>query len=189
MPTRKTSWARLAVAVVVGLALFIGGLTLVLPGVLKGARPPSVPSVEGRRTHQLKQAFTAERVAWSETGRYSESPAAIGFTVEPGDVYRYVFSADGGAGILADAKRWPELDNEALLAGIPRELLREAGLHGVCDPDASVQAECSITLLAVGNLDADPKLDVWSVATVDRTIDGGVVPAGQPFRHVDDTEP
>jgi type IV pilus assembly protein PilA len=138
---------------------------------------------------QLKAAYTAERAFFLEFDLYSEDPAKVGFQPERGNRYRYVFSASGDAGVLADAVKDPSSSNLALLAGLPPVLLREAGLHGACDAGTSTQAgPCSMTVFAVGNLDADQTLDIWSVSTVNRTIDGESVPAGQPFRHVNDEQ-
>ena len=76
----------------------------------------------------------------------------------------------------------PAPDNAALYRGIPAALLSELGLKGDCP------ASCRITAVAVANLYADPTVDVWSVSTEGRTIDGQPVAAGVPHKHVDDIE-
>jgi len=47
---------------------------------------------------------------------------------------------------------------------------------------------CSLTAIAPANLDDDDTIDVWSISTKDRVIDGVAVPAGSPFNHVDDVK-
>lgn len=47
-------------------------------------------------------------------------------------------------------------------------------------------ADCLVTIVAVGNLDADPDFDIRSISTQNRTIGGVVVPPGQFFHDVDD---
>ena len=68
----------------------------------------------------------------------------------------------------------------AYLAAIPPALLADAGVHGTCP------ADCYVTVIAVGNIDDDADLDVWSISTQARTLGGEAVPAGQPFHHVND---
>jgi hypothetical protein len=116
----------------------------------------------------------------------------VGFAPERTNRYRYYFSAsgdplvtgspDGGqhTGVTVDARMTPPSET-ALRAAIPPPLMAELGMHGKC-PD-----ECHITMLAVGNLDTDSTMDIWSVSTDARTIDGEAVLAGSPFHHLDDT--
>lgn len=142
----------------------------------------------------LKSAYAAQRAYFDDKDTYSESIDEVGFLPERSNRYRYVFapasdslfpgSPDGGAhnGVLADQRPSPPPDNATLLAGIPPALLAEAGLHGKC-PEA-----CHITMLAVGNLDGDSDVDVWSISTMVRTIGGVSVPAGQPYNDFDDVK-
>jgi hypothetical protein len=63
--------------------------------------------------------------------------------------------------------------------GVPLKLGR---VHTSTEDDAVVVA-------AVGNIDDDPTLDCWSVATVDRVADGGmIIEAGSAFQEQDDFE-
>lgn len=67
-----------------------------------------------------------------------------------------------------------EQELPGLLGGLP------PGVAGIC-PACEVVAACA------ADLDADPTLDVWSVATFDRPLpDGGVVDAGEPYHDVHD---
>lgn len=140
----------------------------------------------------LKAAYQAERAWFEDKSTYSESVEEVGFIPERSNRYLYLLSAtgelllpgalDGGqhGSIGADLRHDRSPDNVALLAGIPADLLAEAGMHGTC-PDS-----CRMTVLAAGNLDNDATVDVWSVSTAARTIDGVPVPAGTPHKHIDD---
>ena len=50
----------------------------------------------------------------------------------------------------------------------------EVGVHGTCP------ADCSVTMVAVGNVDADPDFDIWSISTQSRSI-GGVARVSDPW--------
>lgn len=138
----------------------------------------------------LKAAFRAETEFRRKNGRYEESIETVGFLPERGNRYRYLFSRtddsvsprdppDGGAhtGILADTWIHSGANNALLLSAIPPALLSTAGIDGT-----------GITIIAAGDIDSDPTIDVWSISTNNRLIDGGIVSAGVPFRHVNDTE-
>ncbi|MBL8921009.1 MAG: fimbrial protein [Myxococcaceae bacterium] len=141
---------------------------------------------------QLKSAFSAEQMYFADNQAYSTSPQAVGFSPERGNRYLIAFSADGelaesgklskeATGVKADAARYPNLDNDALERGIPAELMNEVGVTGKCPDD------CAITIVAAGNIDNDDTIDVWSVSTKARTINGVPVAPGAPHNHVDDT--
>ncbi len=59
--------------------------------------------------------------------------------------------------------------------------MKQVGISGTCP------ASCQITIVGAGNIDDDPTIDVWSISTGSRIIDGQSVPAGVPHNHVDDT--
>ncbi len=48
--------------------------------------------------------------------------------------------------------------------------------------------ENDITIVAAGNIDNDDTVDVWTISSKDRTVNGQRVPAGTPFNNVDDTK-
>jgi type IV pilus assembly protein PilA len=187
---RNKPWAGLIVGV--GLLVLMVGSCLVLfvlPNILGRNFRPKKRSSEARIN--LKAAFTAEKANFGEFDTYDERIEKIGFTPERKNRYRYLFSktddaltqgsADGGmhTGVLSD----DGVSKDAvLLAGIPVALLKEVGLEGSC-PSA-----CNITLIAVGNIDDDATIDVWSISTKDRKILGESVPAGTPYNDVNDTE-
>ncbi|MCA2978419.1 MAG: hypothetical protein INH37_09065 [Myxococcaceae bacterium] len=190
-PAKKANTA-LILALVLG-----GGLTLCcVVGILAAIAVPNFIKFKARSKQaevkaQLRAAYTAERAYFAEKDAYSSDVGELGFAPESGNRYLYAFSAEGDlatpgsdlkgkAGVLADASRYPDVNNEALEQGVPAPLWSEVGVQGTC-PKA-----CSITIVAAGNVDTDETVDVWSISTVDRSIDGKKVPSGQPHNHVDD---
>ncbi|HEY1088758.1 MAG TPA: fimbrial protein [Archangium sp.] len=141
----------------------------------------------------LKSAFTAEKALFAEKDTYSESIKEVWFQPERGNRYRYFFSRTGTAltpggtagddmtGVTVDYAKHPSTPPDAaLFAAIPPALAASLGVSGTC-PD-----QCSVVVVAVGNVDTDAALDVWSISTETRVIDGESVPAGTPHQHVDD---
>jgi type IV pilus assembly protein PilA len=180
------------------IVLAVGGLSLLccvgtlaaiaVPNFLKfGAR-----SKQAEAKYNLKAAFTAEKAWMAEHDTYSESIEEIGFAPERSNRYNYFFSKsvnpflpgspDGGQhpGVLIDA-RMGVGPAGTVYAAIPPVLISELGLRGKC-PES-----CNITIVAAGNLDGDATMDLWSISTEDRVIDGTPVRAGLPYNHVDDT--
>ncbi|MDP3232046.1 MAG: hypothetical protein Q8N26_04675 [Myxococcales bacterium] len=139
----------------------------------------------------LKGAFSAERSFFAEKDTFSVVINEIGFSPERGNRYLYAFSSEGEllepgkppighVGVKPDSSRHPHVDVAALERAIPDALWDDVGITGTCP-------ECSITIVAAGNIDDDDTIDVWSISTKDRTIDGTPVTAGTPWHHVDDT--
>ena len=190
-PPKKSNTVLIVVLAVGGLCMLccVGTIAAIaVPNFLKfGAR-----SKQSEVKSNLKAVFTAEKYWFMEKDTYSESIEDIGFAPERGNRYRYILSPSGDAlnpgepaggkhtGVLVDAKMGPAPDDAALLARIPPPLLAQAGLKGEC-PKA-----CHITILAVADLDKDSTVDLWSISTEDRMIDGVSVPAGTPHKHSDD---
>jgi hypothetical protein len=128
----------------------------------------------------LRMAYSAQKATHAEKDVYLTDPAAIGFSVLQ-NRYLYRLDADGALESVGLAPaRSPETPVGALEAAIPASLRAELGVRGECP-------ECEVTMACAGNIDNDDTIDVWSVSTADRTIDGEQVPAGTPFNHVDDT--
>jgi type IV pilus assembly protein PilA len=190
-PPKSSSTTVLIIALAVAgasLLCCVGGLAVIaVPNFMKF----NVKSKQSEVKFNLKAAYTAQRSYFIEEDTYAETIDEAGFYPERGNRYRYVFSArsdsllpgspDGGThnGVLADPRHSP--DNPALLAAIPRALLGEAGLHGKC-PEA-----CDFTVVAVGNIDGDADVDLWSISTKERTLGGELVPAGLAYQHLNDT--
>lgn len=140
----------------------------------------------------LKAAYTAQRAYFVEKDTYSEVLEDLGFLPEQGNRYRYFLSRTGKAltpgkaggkhtGVLVDYARHASMPSDAALrAALPSDLEAELGVSGTC-PDG-----CKAVMAAVANIDNDATLDVWSISTEDRVIDGLTVPAGMPHQHVDD---
>jgi type IV pilus assembly protein PilA len=139
----------------------------------------------------LKAAYLAQKTYFGIEGKYSDDVGEVAFSPGPGNRYLYAFAADGElarageldgkgkTGFEVDSTRQPA-SNESLEQGVPQAVWDEVGLQGTCPTD------CSITIVAAGNVDNDDTVDVWTVSTKDRVIDGVPVPAGQPHQHVDD---
>lgn len=176
-PKKKMSTTAI-VLIVLGVG---GGAMLCCISTLAAIAIPNFIKFQARSKQSevkmnLKAAFSAEKAFFGEKDAYSDSASEVGFSPERGNRYLYVVSPESK--IDADARMSP--DNAALLAGIPAALMAETGVHGTC-PD-----ECHVTIVGVGNIDNDPDVDLWSISTEARTIDGTPVPAGQPYNHHSD---
>jgi type IV pilus assembly protein PilA len=173
---------------VVGVLVALGVvccLMTAIPNFLRfGARAKAAEA----RTN-LRALLTAERAFFAKEKRWARSFEELAFVAERGNRYRLALSRegevlvpgypDGGAhAILAvDAARMvPREPDSAHPPAIPRALWDTLGV-----------LDGGLTLVATGNLDLDPTLDVWSVSSVDRVIDGAPVAAGVEWCHVDDT--
>lgn len=148
---------------------------------------------QGRREcrSNLKAFFTAEKAYFQGKDAYLEDLSAIGFAPERGNRFVYVvsrsgpledrsgpaLSSTGPVGIIgADENRHPDLSTKALLAKLPAKAAGgvEVGMSGQCPA-------CEVVGMCVGNLDDHGAVEVWSIATFNRTLpDGGVVTAGMP---------
>lgn len=177
-----------AIAVVIGAVLCCVVVAMVVvPNFLHFGRVPRHREAQSN----LKAAFAAERSFFAEKDTFSVAIDEIGFAPERGTRYLYAFSTEGEllepgnpisghVGVKPDSARHAGVDVAAIERAIPDALWDEVGITGTCP-------ECSITIVAAGNLDDDPTIDVWSISTKDRTIDGTPVTAGTPWRHVDDS--
>ena len=189
---QKQMTALVIVLVVGGVAALccIGTLAAIaVPNFLKFKSRSMTSEVKSN----LKYAYTAQRAHFGEKDAYSERIEDVGFLPERGNRYRYFFSLSGTpllpgtpgtgthTGVSVDYAKHPAAPSEAAMrSALPASLA--LGVSGSC-PDA-----CSVVMAAVGNIDSDTTLDVWSVSTADRVIDGEKVPAGVPYAHVDDTK-
>ncbi len=182
--------AVVIIAVVVALACPCVGIlaAIAIPNFIKFQSK----SKQSEAKANLKGAFTAQKAFFAGESKYSEDIGEVGFSPGPGNRYLYAFSVDGDlakageagtgkTGVEADGARHAGTNNDALEKGVPQALWDESGLKGTCPDD------CSITIVAAGNIDNDDTVDVWTVSTKDRTIDGMSVPAGMPHNHIDDT--
>lgn len=198
MPIEPGQKSKISAGVVV--AIIAGGLSILccvgslgamaVPNFLKFNKRSMVSEVKVN----LKSAWTGEKAFFGEKDAYSESIEQIGFAPERGNRYRYFLSPrgemqlqgeapDGGVhtNVAADLKKDVITGNASLQASVPSAVLGSAGTKGTC-PD------CNITIVAVGNIDSDPTVDVWSISTEERTIGTEKVPAGMPYCHVSDVD-
>lgn len=192
----KKSNTPLIIGVIVAVLVFcciIGGLVAIaIPNFVRfGAR-----SKQSEVKVNLKSAFVSEAAFFQDQNAYSTSIDEVGFMPERANRYLYLLSTEGEVqprsaptmpagtftGVAPDTFRLGGMNVEGLERAIPRELWNDVGVSGKC-PDA-----CSITIVGAGNLDSDDTIDVWSISTKARTIDGQSVPAGVPHCHVDDTK-
>jgi type IV pilus assembly protein PilA len=180
-----------AIAVVIGAVVACLLVSALVVSSMRGFShfPASARSHEAKTN--LKWAFGSERSFFAEKDTFSVVISEIGFLPERGNRYLYAFSSEGElldpgqpprghVGLKPDSSRHPHVDVAALERAIPDALWDDVGISGTCP-------ECSVTIVAAGNIDDDDTIDVWSISTRDRTIDGTPVTAGTPWRHVDDT--
>jgi type IV pilus assembly protein PilA len=132
-----------------------------------------------RRDHEcrstLRSIMVAEFAFHSVQYRYTVHPHELGFAPSPGNRYAYVFDKVGDV-TRRDEKPSPSPETsvgygpdtekrsitvEDLVPKLPPEVRATLGLEGTC-PD------CQLTVACVGNLDDDPAVDVWTIATKDR---------------------
>jgi hypothetical protein len=159
----------------------------------------SLPCIGGgHRTRQpecsgnLKSLFVGLRT------QQQVSPAtnldSIGFTPERGNRYAYFLGMGpmedrsaqeavqpaGKMGVGVDTFRYKDARN-LTLQDLPPELAKLAGAQGT-PPDLEFVALCA------GDIDNNPldTPDIWSIATMDRVIDGVPVAAGELYQHVND---
>jgi type IV pilus assembly protein PilA len=136
----------------------------------------------------LKMAFTAEKSYFAEKDTFTLHPSDMGFSPERGNRYAYAFAFKGpiepntgmiskeSVGVGIDTAKYKDASTEKSLERIPPELGEMIGMSGNCP------ADCSITIVAAGNIDNDDTIDVWSVSTAERPGK----PAGVPFNDVND---
>lgn len=162
---------------------------LVLFVVLAGCNLVKGPPREHECRSSLRTIIGLQFAHYSERQQYSIHPAQIGFAPKQGNRYLYLFAAEGpltrrdelaspplseSVGYGPDSKR-REVLLEDLLQALPAELRATVGLTGTCP-------QCEITVACVGNLDADPAVDVWTISTQNRP---GAA-RGTPIHHLKD---
>lgn len=171
-PPGKRS-ALLTVSVVAILALLGIATGLVIPSFIK---PPEQSKKQAecktmlKSVIQMQQAYLAEKKNWADTAE------ELAFRPDKKALYSYRISPRSAvpAGPLSTTSL------EQLEAGYPPGMMERLGSHGSC-PD-----NCDVTMACAGNIDADPTIDVWSISTKQRTVNGEVVPAGTPYNDSDD---
>jgi hypothetical protein len=176
--------------------VLVGALASVASGLIFFTREVIARRLEAKAVEarlNLKALAAAERGYFLEQHAFTSWTELVGFYPDEGARYLYLLSrggeleAPGGPhltpgvhheGVHSDPRH--HLDDEALERALPPALAAQLGVVGTC-PD------CVFTAVAISNLDADATLDLWSVSSSARVIDGVAVPADTPFHHVDDT--
>ncbi|WP_224366198.1 fimbrial protein [Hyalangium versicolor] len=142
----------------------------------------------------LKAFYVSARMA-KEQGGDVKDLAKIGFTPERGNRYAYFLGpgpveergaaqatpVEGVEAIGVDTFKFPTL-RPFTFKDLPPDVAAQVGVSGECP-------ECSITVACAGDIDnnASDSPDVWSISTEERSTDqGDVIPAGQPYNHVND---
>lgn len=172
-------------AIVIASVMSLGVLTVaaVLPSFIRvdGRAPRS----EARSN--LKAIYTLTRAFEAEQDRLTADFLALGYAPLPTDRYALVTAAQP---ISVDNERTVLRSPQCSVSEeqVKQVLLRSfaggvrPGVEGVCP------ADCWMTAIAVGNIDDDPFLDVWSVSTKARTAqDGTTIQPGEPYVEADDT--
>lgn len=137
----------------------------------------------------LRSITALEFAYYSERQKYSVHPVEIGFAPSQGNRYLYLFAREGpltrrdelpspllgeSVGYGPDTRKHGVL-LEDLLLKLPAEIRATVGLTGTCPA-------CEVTIACVGNLDADPDVDVWTISTADRPE----AARGTPLHHLKD---
>lgn len=180
----------LVVAGVAGLCCVAGLVGIAVPNFLHF----NVRAKQAEVKSNLKAAFAAERAFFLDHDRYSTDVDELGFSPLEGR-YLYAFAVEGrrrpaGApagtpgqhtGVEAAKRHLTRFTNDQLEDAVPESLWGELGVSGECP-------KCDVTVLGVGDLDGDATVDVWTISTKERTIEGVIVPAGEAHNHVDDVK-
>ncbi len=156
------------------ITLVLGLVYVPVVGILAAIAIPNFIRFQARSKQSecksnLKAAFLAQQSYFAEKGAWGESAREIGFTVDGRNRYAYRIGADSV--LPATLTTTPSSELEAAT------LLEEVGVQG----DA-------VTMTCAGNLDNDATIDLWSVSSAQRNVNGEVVPAGAPFNHVNDVQ-
>lgn len=149
-------------------------------GVLAAIAVPNFIKFQARSKQaecktNLKAMFTAQKAYFAEKDDFAETFTDIGFAPEARHRYSYFMGATAQA--LADhpeAKGGTEADVQTLGGEVP------PGVYDDCPADCFFVGACA------SNLDGDATIDVWSISSQDRTINGLPVPAGQPYNDIND---
>jgi type IV pilus assembly protein PilA len=167
-----------------------------------GSRPLNSDATTG-----LKTAFTAQKGFFQEKDRFGDTWDEVGFEWDRGSRFAFFLAddgplrdrsaqaevaPDGGAVIIgSDAFRgYTRVVGPFSKTGCPLTLKRATpGLALQLGRVHTKVEDEAVVMTAAGNIDDDPTLDCWSIATVDRVAASGeLISAGVPFHEQDDTE-
>lgn len=168
-PTKKQS--NVAVYIIIGVVVLFGCCGV--GGILSAIAIPNFIKYQARAKQSecklnLKQLYLAQQAQRAEKGEYTESFEDLSFQPERSR-YAYVM----GRSVLKPSL--PQAVKEGLLEQTPADIRQALGAEGK-----------RFTAACVGNIDNDPDIDVWTISSEDRVIDGERVPAGVPHNDVSD---
>ena len=164
-----------------------------LLSLLAGCNLLHGPPKAGECQANLRTILSGEQDFHALHRRFTVHPAEVGFAPVPGNRYLYRFAPDGGL-TRRDGRPSPPLAEsvgigpdtrargttaEWLEARLPPEVRASLGVEGACPA-------CEVTVGCVANLDDDDAVDVWTISSRDRVLDGGLTLRGTPFHHRDD---
>ena len=168
-PTKKQS--NVAVYIIVGVVVLFGCCGV--GGILSAIAIPNFITYTARAKQSecktnLKQLYLAEKAYFADKGAYTEDFEALDFHVQK-NLYAYLL---GRSEVKATH---PSVARQGVLEAAPEALLESLGA-----------SEKTFTAACVGSIDNDPDIDVWTISSEDRVIDGERVPAGVPHNDVSD---
>lgn len=171
--------ARKTLAII---TLVMGLVYVPVVGILAAIAIPNFIRFQARAKQSecktnLKAMYMGQKSAFMDSDKWGETAEEIGFDPLGGNRYSYQISQDSSV----PAKLSTSSDLQ-LLAAYPADLSEQFGVRGECPDD------CQVTMGCAGNIDNDPTIDVWSISTGQRTIEGEVVPAGVPYNHRNDVQ-
>ncbi|MFL5319274.1 MAG: hypothetical protein ACJ790_06420 [Myxococcaceae bacterium] len=177
--------------IIIGLVLFAGVLVVYVRRVHK-----KLPMIQNSQyvddcRQRLSYAFSMEKQHFAEKDAYSDKVYETMASVLPTH-YAFVM-ADGGVlakyseTLTEDAVGWLPSDN-SLTEDETWRGVKAAAAQGVVPGVEGVCPKCEVTVLCVGQMDDDATLDVWSVSTKARKLQGETVEAGMASHDVNDFE-
>lgn len=167
-PTAKQSNA--VVYIIIGVVVLFGCCGV--GGILSAIAIPNFIKFQARSKQaecktNLKAIYAAERAYFEETGAYSDDAELVAFIER--NRYAYVVGRTVVKPTLPGAKQ------SGLLEQTPAAIRQSLGADGR-----------RFTAACIGSVDNDDDLDVWTISSEDRVIDGQQVPAGVPHNDVSD---
>jgi type IV pilus assembly protein PilA len=165
--------ARKALAII---TLVLGLVYVPVVGILAAIAIPNFIRFQAKSKQteckaNLKAAWSAQKGYFVENDKWGSTAEEIGFRPEGGNRYTYRIGPES----VIEATQ-SQTSAAQLEAGYPARLVTEIQGGGE-----------GVTMACAGNVDNDPFIDVWSISTEQRVIDGEVVPPGTPFNEQDDT--
>ncbi|HEY1087195.1 MAG TPA: hypothetical protein VGE37_05845, partial [Archangium sp.] len=160
--------ARKTLAII---TLVMGVVYVPVVGILAAIAIPNFIKFQARSKQteckvNLRMALTAQQAYFSANEAWGDTAEEIGFALDGKNRYSYR---------VAENTIIP-----AAVTTISPQDLEAAFPAGVFDSEDGIVLGCA------GNIDNDKTVDVWTISSAQRTVDGELVPAGTPHQHVDD---